>query len=135
MAAYARSEKARKRWTAADPALVLAELQKNEAAIAKLRGVQGRIPPFEIVSTAPAEEQQAKPAGRLCAASGCSNVISPTARAHARYCSDTCRDRAYKARRAEVVSVAEEVESVAKATDKPSHARLQATDKPSPERP
>ena len=50
-AAYARSEEARGRWTAAVPALVLAELQKNETAIVKLRGTAGRIPPFETVSS------------------------------------------------------------------------------------
>jgi len=49
-AAYARSEEARARWTIAAPALVLAELQKNEVAITKLRGAHGRIPPFETVS-------------------------------------------------------------------------------------
>jgi hypothetical protein len=49
-AAYARSEEARARWTVAAPADVLAELQKNEAAIVKLRNATGRIPPFEIVS-------------------------------------------------------------------------------------
>jgi hypothetical protein len=50
-AAYARSEEARVRWTIAAPALVLAELQKNEAAIAKLRSAHGKILPFETVST------------------------------------------------------------------------------------
>jgi len=50
-AAYARSEEARERWTVAAPALVLAELQKNETALAKLRSNAGRIPPFETVST------------------------------------------------------------------------------------
>jgi hypothetical protein len=49
-AAYARSEEARKRWTSADHPLVLAELQKNEAAIKKIRGTQGRIKPFDTVS-------------------------------------------------------------------------------------
>jgi hypothetical protein len=49
-AAYARSEEARARWTIAAPADVLAELQKNEAAILKLRNATGRIPPFEVVS-------------------------------------------------------------------------------------
>ena len=49
-AAYARSEEARARWTIATPVDVLAELQKNEAAIVKLRNATGRIPPFEIVS-------------------------------------------------------------------------------------
>jgi hypothetical protein len=48
-AAYARSEEARVRWTVAAPALVLAELQRNEAAIAKLRSATGRIPPFETI--------------------------------------------------------------------------------------
>jgi hypothetical protein len=48
-AAYARSEKARERWTATDPANVLAELQKNEAAIAKLRKAAGRFPAFETI--------------------------------------------------------------------------------------
>src|SRR6516165_1051551 len=50
-AAYARSEVARARWTIAATADVLAELQKNEAAIVKLRNAMGRILPFEIVST------------------------------------------------------------------------------------
>jgi Family of unknown function (DUF5906) len=49
-AVYARSEEARARWTIAAPADVLAELQKNEAAIVKLRKAMGRIPPFEVVS-------------------------------------------------------------------------------------
>jgi hypothetical protein len=50
VAAYARSEKARACWTTATPALVLAELQKNETAIAKLRSAHGRITPFETVT-------------------------------------------------------------------------------------
>jgi hypothetical protein len=50
-AAYARSEQARARWTIATMADVLAELQKNEAAIMKLRNATGRIAPFEVVST------------------------------------------------------------------------------------
>jgi Family of unknown function (DUF5906) len=37
MAAYARTEEARAKWTAASHELVLAELQKNEAALAKWR--------------------------------------------------------------------------------------------------
>src|SRR5215813_7723216 len=49
-AAYARSEEARARWTVATPADVLAELQKNEAAIVKLRNATGRILPFEVVT-------------------------------------------------------------------------------------
>jgi Family of unknown function (DUF5906) len=49
-AAYARSEEARARWTIAAPADVLAELQKNEAAIMKLRNATGRISPFEVVT-------------------------------------------------------------------------------------
>jgi hypothetical protein len=49
-AAYARTEEARARWTITAPADVLAELQKNEAAIVKLRNATGRIPPFEVVS-------------------------------------------------------------------------------------
>jgi hypothetical protein len=49
VAAYARSEEARARWTRTAPALVLVELQKNEAAIMKLRNAQGRITPFETV--------------------------------------------------------------------------------------
>jgi len=49
-AAYARSEEGRARWTIAAPADVLAELQKNEAAVMKLRNATGRIPPFEVVS-------------------------------------------------------------------------------------
>jgi hypothetical protein len=49
-AAYARSEEARTRWTIAATADVLAELQKNEAAIVKLRNAAGRIPPFEVIS-------------------------------------------------------------------------------------
>ena len=48
-AAYARSEEARVRWTVATSTLVLAELQRNEAAITKLRTAAGRIPPFETV--------------------------------------------------------------------------------------
>jgi len=50
VAAYARSEEARVRWTITTPALVLVELQKNEAAIVKLRNAQGRITPFETVT-------------------------------------------------------------------------------------
>jgi hypothetical protein len=43
----------------------------------------------------PAEERHAlRPGGRLCLAPGCSNVIAPTARADARYCSTACRVRA-----------------------------------------
>jgi hypothetical protein len=49
MAAYARSEEARVRWTVAAYPLVLAELQKNEAKIAKLKTAKGRIIPFETV--------------------------------------------------------------------------------------
>jgi hypothetical protein len=49
-AAYARTEEARARWTIAPMSDVLTELQKNEAAIAKLRNTAGRIPPFEVVS-------------------------------------------------------------------------------------
>jgi uncharacterized protein DUF5906 len=49
-AAYARSEAGRARWTIAATADVLAELQKNEAAILKLRNATGRIPPFAVVS-------------------------------------------------------------------------------------
>src|SRR5262249_39623708 len=49
-AAYARSEEARARWTIAAMADVLAELQKNEAAITKLRAAHGRITPFEVFS-------------------------------------------------------------------------------------
>ena len=48
--AYARSDEARVRWTIAATADVLAELQKNEAAIVKLRNATGRIQPFEVVS-------------------------------------------------------------------------------------
>jgi hypothetical protein len=48
-AAYTRSEEARARWTDADPADVLAELQKNEAAIAKLRKDGSRLLPFEVI--------------------------------------------------------------------------------------
>jgi hypothetical protein len=48
--AYARTEEARTRWTIAPAADVLAELQKNEAAIVKLRNATGRIPPFEVVN-------------------------------------------------------------------------------------
>ena len=48
-AAYARAEEARKCWTIADYAHVLTELQKNEAAIAKLQKAAGRIPPFKMV--------------------------------------------------------------------------------------
>jgi hypothetical protein len=49
-AAYARTEEARARWTIATPADVLAELQKNEAAILRLRNATGRIAPFEVVT-------------------------------------------------------------------------------------
>jgi Family of unknown function (DUF5906) len=48
-AAYAHSEEARAAWTIAAPAQVLAELQQNEAAIAKLRTAAGRLPPFETI--------------------------------------------------------------------------------------
>ena len=50
-AAYARSEEAQVRWTVADHTLVLAELQRNEAAIVKLRSAAGRMPPFETISS------------------------------------------------------------------------------------
>lgn len=43
----------------------------------------------------PAEARKAMiPSGRECEAPGCSNVIAPTARADARYCSTACRTRA-----------------------------------------
>jgi len=48
-ATYARSEDARVRWTRVEAVDVLAELQKNEAAILKLRNAHGRITPFETV--------------------------------------------------------------------------------------
>jgi hypothetical protein len=56
-AAYARSEEARKRWTIAAPAHVLAELQKNEKAIEKLRKAAGKISPFETISSAEAADE------------------------------------------------------------------------------
>jgi uncharacterized protein DUF5906 len=56
-AAYARSEEARKRWTIAVPAHVLAELQKNEKAIEKLRKAAGKIPPFETILGAGAADE------------------------------------------------------------------------------
>jgi len=94
MAAYARSEKARKHWTGADPAEVLAELQKNEETITELRNRHGKILPFTVISTPAAE----KPSERTCAASGCMNIIPPAARTDSRYCSKACHDRAYRAR-------------------------------------
>jgi hypothetical protein len=57
-AAYARSEEARVRWTIADHAQVLAELQKNEAAIEKLRKAMGRLPPFTIIGSEAEEHTQ-----------------------------------------------------------------------------
>lgn len=49
-AAYARSEDRRKRWTDAATTQVLAELQKNEACIMKLRNAHGRITPFDTIT-------------------------------------------------------------------------------------
>jgi hypothetical protein len=41
-----------------------------------------------------AEERRAmRPLGRECEARGCTNLIAPTARADARYCSKACREK------------------------------------------
>jgi hypothetical protein len=43
----------------------------------------------------PAEERRhMKPAGRPCEAPGCTNVLAPTARLDAKFCSEACRQRA-----------------------------------------
>jgi hypothetical protein len=89
-AAYARSEEARGRWTVADPALVLAELQKNEAAITKLRGTSGRIPPFEIVSTEPKLSENCQECGEP--------LDLDVVRSDARYCSTKCKQKAWRKR-------------------------------------
>jgi hypothetical protein len=55
-AAYARSREAQKQWTAASPSEVMAELQKNETAIERLRKTAGRLPPFTIITGTQPEE-------------------------------------------------------------------------------
>jgi hypothetical protein len=46
----------------------------------------------------PADERRLmRPIGRECQAPGCGNVIAPTARVDARYCSTACRVRASRA--------------------------------------
>ena len=57
-AAYARSEEARVQWTIADHTHALAELQKNEVAIEKLRKAMGRLPPFTLVGSETEEQTQ-----------------------------------------------------------------------------
>jgi hypothetical protein len=49
VAAYARTEAGRQKWSDADTKLALAELQKNEAEIAKLKKAGGWQHPFETV--------------------------------------------------------------------------------------
>jgi hypothetical protein len=45
----------------------------------------------------PAEERrQMKPQGRPCAAPGCTSVIAAIARLDAKYCSEACRQRAFR---------------------------------------
>src|SRR6516225_10112724 len=39
-----------------------------------------------------------RPLGRECEARGCTNLIAPTARVDARYCSDACRVEAHRSR-------------------------------------
>jgi len=55
-ATYARSREAQQQWTAAAAPEVMAELQKNEAAIERLRKAAGRLPPFTTIKGAQAEE-------------------------------------------------------------------------------
>jgi len=87
-AAYARSEEARARWTIAATADVLAELQKNEAAIMKLRNATGRIPPFEVVSTEPKLSESCQECGKLL------DVV----RSDTCYCSVKCKQKAWRKR-------------------------------------
>ena len=45
----------------------------------------------------PAEERHAlQPIGRACAAAGCDNVIAPSARADALYCSVACKQKSHR---------------------------------------
>ena len=50
VAAYARTEAERQKWSAADAALALAELQKNETEIAKMQKAGGWQHPFDVVN-------------------------------------------------------------------------------------
>src|SRR5262249_45144330 len=96
---YARSEEARARWTIAASALVMAELQKNEAAITKLRGVHGRITPFEIFSTEPKPSESCQTCGKALDAT----------RSDALYCSAKCKQKAWRKAKRNKLNVTENV--------------------------
>ena len=100
VAAYARTEAGRQKWSAADTTLALAELQKNETEIAKLQKAGGWQHPFETVESAPAspeaEPEQETRESRLCLQ--CGKPFAPL-RATKLFCSDTCRQRARRAGR------------------------------------
>jgi len=49
-AAYARSRETQRQWTVAAPPEVMAELQKNEAVIERLRKAAGQLPPFATIA-------------------------------------------------------------------------------------
>ena len=99
VAAYARTEAERQKWSAADTTLALAELQKNETEIAKLQKSGGWQHPFATVGSVPdpleAEPEQETRESRLCIQ--CSKPFA-SLRATRLFCSDTCRQRAHRAK-------------------------------------
>jgi hypothetical protein len=100
VAAYARTEAGRQKWSAADTTLALAELQKNETELAKLQKAGGWQHPFEMVASVPDPcEAELEQESRSCKQCGKSLASGASGRATKLFCSRNCRQRAYQAKK------------------------------------